>query len=197
MRLGRSGVPCYQTKEQRERAARDDSSESDIAMLDYTDPRRLYHDDIYGITRDADQLGKLSAPSRLRLVAAGSVEEIPAETIMLEEGAEIREVHLIRRGMVTVSLHQSLDPALWLYNAGPGTLVGGYALLDPPISPVTIRAMTDTETLVIPRSALLEVIEAEPLVGFQVLQKVASRLALITRATLREISQEYPGPSCN
>ena len=128
---------------------------------------------------------------------AGTVKEFPREAVMLDEGAEIEEVYLILRGMVSVSLYPSVNPALWLYVAGPGTLVDVSALLDPPISPVSIRALWDIEVLAIPRDAFADLMKEEASVGYEILQNHCNRLALINRVALKQLAQEFPGPSLN
>ena len=123
--------------------------------------------------------------------------EFPERSLILREGSEIEDVYLVLRGMVTVSLYQGISPSLWLYHSGPGTVADMCALLEPPVSPVSINALTDVEVLAIPRDVLVEVLLEQPVLACKVLRNLASRLALINRVVLKEISEELPGPSKN
>ena len=153
--------------------------------------------DIQSIVRDAQCLDRLPPQEMLNLTMAGTVKEFPCESVLLSEGSEIEEVYLILRGLVSVGLYEGINPALWLYISGPKTLVDTCALLDPPVSPVTIRALTDVEILAIPRVAFVKVMQTHTDVGYELLQNLCSRLSLITRITLKEFIQGSPGPSLN
>ena len=166
-------------------------------MLDSSDPRRRTQLDIQAIEPEALYLNKLPPHQVLRLNSAGTVKEFPGESQILTEGSEIEELYLILQGMVSVGLYQNVNPALWLYFSGPGTLVDMCALLDPPISPVSIRALTDVRALVIPRADFLEVIQEEPTVGYEIARNLSSRLALIAHVVLKEFCQSPPEPSIN
>ena len=67
------------------------------------------------------------------------------------------------------------------------------ALLDPPVSPVSVNALTDVEALAIPRDLLIE----QPSLACKVLRNLASRLAQINRVVMTEVSHELPGPMPN
>ncbi len=166
-------------------------------MLNYSDPRRRSQLELQAIVREAEYLNKLPSHLMLRLNLAGTLKEYPAEALILAEGSEIEELHLIMQGMVAVGLYQEVDPALWLYVSGPGTLVDTCALLDPPISPVSIRALTDVEALAIPRAVFMEVMQEEPAVGYEILRNLSSRLSLISHVILKEFHQGPTGPSLN
>ena len=166
-------------------------------MLNYSDPHRNSQRELQTIVREAEYLNKLPAHQLLRLNLAGTVTEFPRESLLLEEGSEITELDLILQGMVAVGLYQEVDPALWLYVSGPGTMVDMCALLDPPVSPVSIRALTDVEVLAIPRAVFLEVMQEEPAMGCEILRSLCSRLSLITNVILKEFSQKPAGPSRN
>ena len=153
--------------------------------------------DLQAVAREGKYLNKLPPHQMLRLTMEGTVMEFPGQSLILSDGAQIEEVYLILHGMVTVSLHQGTSPSMWLYFSGPGTVVDMCALLDPPVSPVSIYALTDVEVLAIPRDVFTEVVQAEPVVAYEIVRNLASRLALINRVVLKEISQEYPGPSLN
>ncbi len=133
-------------------------------MLDQSDPRRVIQMDLQALARDAQPLKSLPMPQVNRRILSGEVRQFPGECLLLGEGSQIEEVYLILRGMVTVGVYQEQAPALWLYVSGPGTMVDMCALLDPPVSPVSIRALSDVEVLAIPRTDFVEVMRQEPAV---------------------------------
>ena len=106
-------------------------------------------------------------------------------SVVSPEGREITEVYFLLEGMVTVGLYGGTDPDDYLYISGPGTVVDMCALLDPPISPVTVRALTDVEVQVIPREGFVQMVKSEPSLGSELLRELSTRLSLITRAVGR------------
>ena len=65
---------------------------------------------------------------------------------------------------------------MWHYVSGRWSFFGTSALLDPPVSPVTVRALSDLLVLSIPREAFLEVLAEEPAVGYRMLRDHSHRL---------------------
>ena len=166
-------------------------------MLDHSDSRWASQRDLQAIAQEAPYLRKLPPHQTFRLVLAGTVRQFAGQTVLLSEGSEVEEVYLVLHGTVTVGLYQAENPALWLYVSGPGTVVDMCVLLEPPVSPVSIRALSDVEVLAIPRKAFVEVISEETDVGYEILKNYCSRLSLINQVTLKEFSQESPSPSSN
>lgn len=156
-----------------------------------------FQENLQAITREAQYLNKLPYDKVLRLNLAGSAKEFPGQSEILAEGSEILEVYLILQGMVTVGLYHEISPSLSLYVAGPGAVVDMCALLEPPVSPVSIYALTDVHALAIPRATFVEVLEDEPALGYEILKHLCTRLSLITRVTLKEFSEGCSGPSRN
>ena len=166
-------------------------------MLDYTEPRRVAREDLQAITKEAEYLNKLPPIQLRRLMGASTEKQFTAGSVLVSEGSDIEEVHLILRGMVSVGLYEASNPAMWLYVSGPGTIVDMFALLEPPVSPVSVRALSDVDALSIPREVLLDVMKEEASVACEVLRALCTRMSIINRVTLQELSQEWPGPSRN
>lgn len=166
-------------------------------MLDHVEPRRKSQTDLQTVGREARYLDMLPPHQRLRLTRAGTLKKFAGGSLILSEGSEIEEVYLILRGMVTVGLCSEMNPSLSLYLSGPGTVVDMCALLNPPVSPASIHALTDVEALAIPRAVFVQVMKEETAVACEVLQHLCTRLSLISRVALKEVSQEFPGPSLN
>lgn len=132
-----------------------------------------------------------------RLILAGTKREFSQGTEVLREGSVIEEVHLINRGLVSVSLQDGTDPASWLYVSGSGAVVDMSAALDPPVSPVTVRALSKVETLAVPRTAFVELIRDGSEVGYRMLQDHCKRLSLINSTLFAEFDRESRTPSLN
>ena len=166
-------------------------------MVNGFDPQRAAQFELQGFTRHSDHLSKLSHTHRLQLTAAGIVKEFPGQQVMLAEGSEIEDLYLIQHGVVSVGLYQEVSPALWLYLAGPGTMVDMCALLDPPVAPASVYAVSDVTALAIPREVVLKVLAQAPAVFSDILRALASQLSLITQLTVKEFCQKPPQPSLN
>ena len=166
-------------------------------MLNQYEPSQNIRGDLEDLALEAAFLNKLPSHRLLQLTLAGTVTEFCGHSLILAEGSVIEEVYLIQRGLVTVSLYSEINPAKWLYRCGPGMLVDMCALLEPPISPVSIYALTDVKALAIPRATFVEVLREESKLGFEMLRHLCGRLSLITRIAVKEFSQDNPGPSLN
>ena len=166
-------------------------------MLHQSDSGRRASGGLQVIDQYARYLNKFPPHQQLYLTMAGTVKEFPAESLVLAQGSQIEEVYLILRGIVTVGLYQNKSPSLWLYVSGPGTMGDMCALLDPPVSPVSIYALTDVEALAIPRSTFVEVMQQEPALGYEALQALCTRLSFITCLTHERSYKDAPGPSLN
>ena len=166
-------------------------------MLDKSDPRRVMQKDIQSLSREAKYLNGLPPDQVLSMLSHGSATHFPQGAIILSEGSPIEEVYVVQHGLAVAGMYKEVDPALWLYVAGPQSVLDPCALLDPPVSVVTVKALTDVEAIAIPRDVFVKIMRQEPSVGFQVLQDLASRLVLINMVALKELGQEHPGPSLN
>ncbi len=166
-------------------------------MLDHYDSIRTTGSDLLSIAQRAEYLNRLPADQLRRLIAAGTVKEFPGHSVVAKEGSPRDEVYLILRGSATVSLYGAEDPAFWLYVSGQGSMVDMCALLDPPVSPLTILALSDLEVLAIPRAEFAQVMQEEPAVGYEVLQDLCARMSMINKVVLKEYRQQSSGPSLN
>lgn len=166
-------------------------------MLDHTDPKRAAQRELQAMFKESQFLNRLSTEQLFRLTSGAHMKEFPAETTFIEEGTDLQELYFILQGMVAVSLFRSTNPTLWLYVSGPGTVVDLCALLDPPVAPVSAYALTNVQALAIPRSALVAVLEEEPAIGYEIVKHLCTRLSIITRVTVEELSQPRAGPCPN
>ena len=168
-----------------------------VAMLNYDEPRRVAQRKLQSFASEAKYLNKLPQSQVLTLIQAGQVKKFGPAELLLSQGSKIEEVYLVLHGTVSSGLYANSNPALWLYISGPGTVVDMSALLDPPESPVSIRALSEVEVLAIPRDQFVEVIEENPDVGYAIMRNLCVRMSVINQVTLKEFAQEYHGPSRN
>ena len=63
------------------------------------------------------------------------------------------------------------------------------ALLEPPLSPVSVHALSQVEVLAVPRATFVQLLSEEPAVGYQIFKNLSKRLSLINQMTLDNL---YP-----
>ena len=166
-------------------------------MIHNFDTGPLSHRELQASFQDAKLLSGLAPPQMLRLTTAGTIRRFSAREIILSQGAEMNEIYVIQRGMVSVGLFQEQNPGLWLYVSGPNSVVDLMALLDPPSAPLSIHALTEVEALAVPREVLREVLREEPALETEILRSLCARLNLIACVAIQEFLQPPPGPSSN
>ncbi len=157
-------------------------------MPDYPVLSNPIQADLKAIALDAPQLNKLSPRQSLRLTAAGTVKRLPEGTQLVRQGSPIEEVGIVLRGMVGTRLDEGLAAPISLYVSGSGTIVDASALLDPPLSAVSVRALSQVEMLALPRSAFVELLSEEPAVGYRIFKNLFKRLSLINELTFDQLT---------
>ena len=131
------------------------------------------------IAQEVAHVGGLPSRQILSSNTSGYLKEFSEESCLIAQGSTIDEVFLILRGLITISLFQETGPSIGLYVSGPGTMVDTSAVLDPPVSPVNVNALTDVETLAIPREVFVHLLQQEPTIGYETVQALCTRLSLI------------------
>lgn len=138
------------------------------------------------------QLQHASNATRIRLAICASFRSFEADTCVGGQGDTIDVVQVILQGQVHVTMTTDVGKTVWLYSAGPGTLLDPVALLTPPVLPYSIRALSQVDVVEIPRDCILEAIAAEPRIGYEMMHVVAQRMYLITRILNRIASDDSP-----
>lgn len=105
----------------------------------------------------------------------GVVERYADGEVIIREGETGREMYIIRRGRVEVS--RSLGGrTVVLATLDRGSFFGEMSLLEPEPRNATVRAVGDTELLVIEPGALLLKIRRDPTFAFEMLQHMSRRI---------------------
>ena len=123
-----------------------------------------------------DHLGKvrLSRVTPKELAAIGALAKpftFPADSVIVEEGAQGGRFYLITAGEADVIVHD--QSVLTLREGG---YFGEIALIDEGPRTATVRAITDVEALGIASFNFRPLLKNEPGVAFKILQEVCRRL---------------------
>ncbi len=108
---------------------------------------------------------------------AKSFKDVPAGTIIFEEGASGAEMFGIVEGEVEVRL-----PNGQVRRLGPDDTFGEMAIVDSSPRSGTVVAVTDTKLAVINRSTFLFIVQETPMFALQVMSTIAERLRAETRS---------------
>ncbi|MBI4202762.1 MAG: Crp/Fnr family transcriptional regulator [Chloroflexi bacterium] len=166
-------------------------------MLNHSDPRRAGQRDLQTLSLHERFFNHLSPVNALEMCLAAVEKQFAKDSYLLREGQDIEEVYIIQEGLVAAGLYRTVSPSLWLYVAGPGTLVDSYGLLGAVASPVSIVALSDVKTLAIPRERFAEIMGREPAVENGLLRSLSGRLSMINQVAFKELTTGFPAPSRN
>lgn len=125
------------------------------------------------------QLQHAHLSDRVRLANHAQLRIFDADTFVAEQGMPADTVQVILQGQVHVTSANASGRTIWLWSAGPCTMLDPIALLEPPLMPYSIRTLSEVQLVEIERDFMLEVIQGEPRVGFEMMHVLAQRLHLI------------------
>ena len=120
-----------------------------------------------------------------------------ADSLLFGQEENLDSLFVIVQGMVSVTANVGSQRTLWLYTAGPGSLVDLSILLDPPVAPVAVYTLSPVEVLEIPRECLLKELGEQPAIGYEMMQQLCQRLSLVTRVVAKQCPEEAPRFSLN
>ena len=120
-------------------------------------------------------------PDELEKIAALGHERtfVKGDTI-LSEGESSRELFIIGKGMVEVSL-TTAGASTPLVNLGAGQIFGEMALVDRGARSATVTASDATVLQVIPHEAFLALCEGDNHIGYVVMRNLAAEMSLRLR----------------
>jgi CRP-like cAMP-binding protein len=144
----------------------------------------------------ADMLHAVSAADAARLIALGTRVHVPTGAPLFELGTEARDVFLIERGRISLTLPMRIGARqedVMVEERTAGQMVGWSGLIPPHRFTLKASAQLDTDVIVLPRAPLLEFFDANPSIGYVVMQNVASivgqRLQVFQAMWLREMQR--------
>jgi signal transduction histidine kinase len=100
--------------------------------------------------------------------------EVPADTVIIDEGSESGEMYVVVSGELSVSKH-SASKDVELARIGPGEVVGEIALLDEAPRTATVTALIDSAVIRVPVAAFEDLL-SDPRVVRRMFRTVTSRL---------------------
>jgi len=144
----------------------------------------------------ADMLHGVGAADAARLVALGSRVHVPTGAQLFELGTEARDVYLVERGRVALTLPMRIGTRqedVLVEERTAGQMIGWSGLIPPHRFTLKASAQIDTDVLVLPRTPLVEFLDANPAIGYVVMRNLATvvgqRLQLFQAMWLREMQR--------
>jgi CRP/FNR family cyclic AMP-dependent transcriptional regulator len=146
-------------------------------------------DQVLAALKDSEVLGVLSAGASATLAARGALVDVANGAYLCRIGDPGDAVYVILDGEIEVRTSTSSGRDLRLVALRRGEIAGEMAALDGGLRSADMAATRRTRLWRIPRSALIEALEAEPKAAVALLAEMSGRLrrtnaALEARATL-------------
>ena len=105
----------------------------------------------------------------------------PKDTVLFRRGEDVSGVFLIRSGRVSLAL-DCQTPAYPPRILGPGAVAGLPATVSGNPYSLTARVVEDSELAFVPRSAVLECLQGNPILCFQVMDLLSGEISDIRSA---------------
>jgi|GEM_PF-171515 len=119
----------------------------------------------------------LSKQQRQQLKGLGRIEHYEPDAVIFTEGTEARKFYLVEEGRVAVESQVARGMRFPISIVYPGQAFGWSALVPPYMYTATVMALSGTRVISIDQEALLEMIRADPALGFIIMQNVACIVA--------------------
>ncbi len=124
-----------------------------------------------------DILRGLSKQQRQHLRSLGRLEHYEPNVDICAEGVEARKLYLVEEGRVAVESQVARGMRFPISIVYPGQAFGWSALVLPYVYTATVMALSKTRVIAIDQEALLAMMQADPALGFTIMQNVASIVA--------------------
>ena len=119
----------------------------------------------------------LSKEQRQQVKCLGRPECYGPDTLIFTEGAEARKFYLVEDGRVAIESQVARGLRFPLSIVYPGQAFGWSALVPPHVYTATVTALSKTRVISVDQEALLSMMQAEPCLGFTIMQNVACIVA--------------------
>ncbi len=103
--------------------------------------------------------------------SATEIREVPAGSVIFQEGAGGEEMFGVIEGEVEIRTPQGA-----VYKLGPDDTFGEMSIVDSSPRSATARAITDTKLAIIDRKTFLFLVHETPMFALQVMANMAQRL---------------------
>ena len=137
---------------------------------------------------------RLPADLQVALIGLGRLRRYPPRTMLFLEGDQSPLVHLIRSGLVKVSVTVATREVV-LDVLGEGELLGELSVVDGQPRSATATTLSPTEAVSIPGPAFMAFLSEQPGVSIELLRDVAGRLrhTYATSGRIRRTRRDRPG----
>lgn len=119
----------------------------------------------------------LKKQDRQKLRNLGRIEHYGTNIVIFTEGAEARKFYMVEEGRLSVESQICRGMRFPISIVYPGQAFGWSTLVQPHVYTATVMALSNTRLIAIERKPLLSMLEAEPSIGFTLMQNVASIVA--------------------
>jgi CRP/FNR family transcriptional regulator, cyclic AMP receptor protein len=138
---------------------------------------------------------RLDADAVSVLFGLGRARTHPARSVLFLEGEHASTVHVIRAGMVKVSVTVA-EREVILDVLGPGDLLGELSVLDDGLRSATAMTLNKVESTTIPASAFNEFLAGRPTVTTHLMNEVVRRLRDASRRQVEYGALDGVGRVC-
>ena len=141
--------------------------------------------------RESDVFEGLTDDELRLVVAIGELRHVAAGGRLANAGSRGENLFVILEGEIRLLSHPPTETVVRTARAGETVPLA--AIIDPPVLVTTVEASTDCEVFAIPRQPLLDLLELNPMMGFQVYRAAARSFEHRYRRTLDQ-SGAQQGP---
>jgi hypothetical protein len=132
--------------------------------------------------RESDVFEGLTDEELQLVVAIGEQRHVPAGGRLANAGSRGENLFVILEGEIRLLSHPPAETVVRTARAGETVPLA--AIIDPPVLVTTVEASTDCEVFAIPRQPLLDLLELNPMMGYQVYRAAARSFEHRYRRTL-------------
>jgi len=141
-------------------------------------------DSVLDLLRDVPLFAELAAADLERIAARARLEDVPAGTVVIEEGSPPAAMYIIVDGDFVVEKRGTGTPIV-LNTCGPGDLLGELSVLENRPRTATVAARTAGRVVVLEIDALHDLLRGSLAAALSILRTIATRLGN-TEAVLRQ-----------
>ncbi len=125
------------------------------------------------------------------LAGCGRNEVFPAGTLIMREGDAADHFFVLREGRVAISTHVPQREPLVVATLGPGDVLGRAWLVPPHRWRFDAIAVQETHAIRLERACLQEKCDADPALGYAVMQRFAQTTATLLDAARLQLIDVY------
>ena len=133
--------------------------------------------------------GSLTEEQRQQVMGLGHAESFEANAIICSQGAEARKLYLVEEGQVAVEYQPPGGTRIPITIISSGGAFGWSALVRPYLLTATVTALPRTRVLGIERDDLVALMRADPKMGLEIMEDIAS----VAASRLRSLELDMIG----